>query len=903
MNSISIVIIALVYLLLLFTIAYWAEKRANTKKSVVRNPYVYALTLAVYCTAWTYYGSVGNASTSGISFLAIYVGPLITIPLWPTVLRKTILISKRQRTTSLSDFLSSRYGKSTQLGGLIAILSLIGIIPYISLQLKAITDSFSIISNTNDVQTFFGDKAFYIALILIVFIILFGTRYVETNIRREGMVATIAFESLFKLIAFVTAGLFITYGLFNGFGDIFKQASQQPQLQNLFVFQQNTGYSNWMALSLISAFSFFLLPRQFQMAVVEADSDSHIQKAMWLFPIYLLLINLFVLPIAFAGKLTLPLVDPDSFVLKLTQISHSNFVSVFTYLGGFSAATSMIIVSTIALSTMVSNNLVLPQMLKTKSLKEGSKYNQQKLLNSRRIAIILIVLGSYFYYKYFTSNASLISIGIASFIAMSQFAPAFFGGLYWKGATQKGAVAGILSGFTLWFYLMITPNLVEVGLLSREFLLDGPLNIQLLSPLYFGGIQGFDHVTLTVFWTLFFNTTAFVLVSISTQPTLLESKQAALFVDIFKYEAMGVEPSSWTGTASLPDIKTLLMRFLGKNRTEEVLDRYARRNNIDWSANPQVDSRMLSFAEKLLSGAIGTSSARILLSSIVKAEEIGITEVFDILKESQQNIEINKELKQKSEQLKKATDELQEANLKLQEMASIKDEFLYTVTHELRTPLTSIRAMSEILNDSPDMEAEQRELFVKNIVVETERLSRLISNVLDLEKFESGSQDLDLDWINIKEVIQQCVSSMNSLIQEKNISIQVDITNDELSTVADYDRISQVVINLLSNALKFVKADSGKISVTAYRFDRSIKVNVSDNGPGIEPTDLVNVFDKFYQVKNQTIKKPTGNGLGLAICKNIIEMHKGKIWVENNPNGGAKFSFTLPYRSYRTLKP
>lgn len=903
MNSISIVIIALVYLLLLFTIAYWAEKRANSKKSVVRNPYVYALTLAVYCTAWTYFGSVGNASTSGISFLAIYVGPLITIPLWPTVLRKTILISKRQRTTSLSDFLSSRYGKSTQLGGLIAVLSLIGIIPYISLQLKAITDSFSIISNTNDSLSLFGDKAFYIALILIVFIILFGTRYVETNIRREGMVATIAFESLFKLIAFVVAGLFITYGLFNGFQDIFSQAAQQPELQALFTFQQNTGYSNWMALSLISAFSFFLLPRQFQMAVVEADNDSQIQKAMWLFPIYLLLINLFVLPIAFAGKLTFPLIDPDSFVLRLTQISNSNFVSILTYLGGFSAATSMIIVSTIALSTMVSNNLVLPQLLKTKSLQEDNKYNPQKLLNSRRIAIILIVLCAYFYYKYFTSNASLISIGIASFIAMSQFAPAFFGGLYWKGATKKGAITGILLGFALWFYLMITPNLAEVGILSKEFLLDGPMNIQLLSPLYFGGIQGFDHVTLTVFWTLFFNTTSFILVSLFTQPSLLESKQAALFVDIFKYEAMGVEPSSWTGTASLPDIKTLLMRFLGKNRTEDVLDRYARRNNIDWSANPQVDSRMLSFAEKLLSGAIGTSSARILLSSIVKAEEIGITEVFDILKESQQNIEINRELKQKSEQLKKATDELQNANLKLQEMALIKDEFLYTVTHELRTPLTSIRAMSEILNDAPDMEPEQRELFVKNIVVETERLSRLISNVLDLEKFESGSQDLDLDWINVKDVIQQCVSSIQSLVHEKNATIQVDITNDELNTVADFDRISQVIINLLSNALKFVNADSGKITITAYRFDRTIKVNVSDNGPGIEPTDLVNVFDKFYQVKNQTIKKPTGNGLGLAICKNIIEMHKGKIWVENNPNGGAKFSFTLPYRSFRTLKP
>lgn len=886
------------YLALLFAMAWWTERSKGLWRRWANSPYAYALSLAVYCTAWTYFGSIGNASTDGLSFLAIYIGPTLMVPLWWFVLRKMIRIAKVQRLTSVADFISSRFGKNNFLGGLVAVLTAIGIIPYISLQIKAIAQSFVILTQFNgDIAidqapgTLFTEAALYISIILAFFSILFGTRKVEANLRKEGLVSTIAFESIVKLVAFLVVGIVICYQLFPSMGSIFSQASAQLADYNNLISIQYSGYGNWFLISMLSMLAIILLPRQFQMAVVENYKEQHLKKAMWLFPLYLLVINIFVLPIALAGKLTFPgmSVDSDTYLLSIPLFFGQNSTALLAYIGGLSAATSMIIVSTIALSTMLSNNLITPLRINLfRMQKQREQQQARRILLSRRVAILIIIALAYLYYYYLSYDIALLSIGITSFIAVAQFAPALLVGLYWKGATRQGVVTGIVAGFVLWFFLLIIPGLESIGVWPTA-----------LTPQQLFGIQVGDGANLTYeatafFASLFVNMVGFVGVSLFTKPTSLEASQAELFVDIFTYSRSYEDTVIWRGKASYPDLRNLLVRFLGQGRTIEALQEYAKANQLELEDDMKVDARLVGYVESLLAGAIGAASARTMVSSVVQEEEITIDEVVRILKESQAAFRLSRILRQKSKQLEEATQNLREANTRLQQFSDIKDEFLYTVTHELRTPLTSIRAIAEILEDNPDLEEAQRQEFIRNIAFETHRLSRLISNVLDLEKFESGSQQLHRERLYLKPLIEEAIRSVQQLLDEKSITLQVDYRDSLVDTYADRDRIAQVLVNLLSNAIKYCPPDNGKIEVTAYRLDDTVKVNVQDNGPGISKEEQALIFDKFYQVRNQTRKKPKGSGLGLAICKNIIEMHKGSIWVSSPEGQGARLSFTLP---------
>lgn len=365
MNNWLVIGGALIYLCLLFGVAYYAEYRQRQNKSLINNPYVYALSLAVYCTAWTYYGSVGQASTRGIEFLAVYIGPTITAALFWPVLRKIIRICKTQRINSLADFISTRYGKNFSLAVVVTVLCMIGIIPYIALQLKAISSSMHILSGTTPHTGLIGilqDNTLYIAIALVAFIILFGTRSIDASEKHEGLVAAVAFESIIKLLAFLVAGIFVTFGLFNGFGDIFTKAAANEDLAKLFRFNGEGAYTTWTGLVLLSMLAVVFLPRQFQLGVVENVQENHLKKAIWLFPLYLFLITLFVLPIAFGGKLLMgdTGVNADTYVLALPLQHGAGLLSLFIFIGGFSAASSMIIVETIAISTMMSNNIATP---------------------------------------------------------------------------------------------------------------------------------------------------------------------------------------------------------------------------------------------------------------------------------------------------------------------------------------------------------------------------------------------------------------------------------------------------------------------------------------------------------------------------------------------------------------
>jgi Na+/proline symporter/signal transduction histidine kinase len=901
-----IVIASFAYVGLLFAIAFYGDKRADAGRSIIANPYIYALSLAVYCTSWTFYGSVGRAATSGIGFLPIYLGPTLMAALWWYVMLKIIRISKQNRITSIADFIASRYGKSQMLGGLVTIIAVIGIIPYIALQLKAISGTFLIMLHYPDVAMpdkqgvplFLGDNTFYIAMLLAAFTILFGTRHLDATERHEGLVAAIAFESLVKLLAFIAVGLFVTFWLYDGFGDIFSRAGQTTQLSSLLSFGGESGsYATWASLTFLSMAAIMFLPRQFQVTVVENVDERHLTKAIWLFPLYLLAINVFVLPITFGGLLHFPngTVDADTFVLTLPIAERQPWLALFAFIGGLSAATGMVIVETIALSTMVCNDLVMPVLLRLRALRLTERRDLSGLLlGIRRGAIVLILVLGYLYFYLAGEAYALVSIGLISFSAVAQFAPAIIGGIFWKGGTRPAAFCGLGAGFLVWTYTLLLPSFAKSGWLPITFLSHGLFGTDLLRPQQLLGLQGLDDITHCLFWSMLANIGCYVGISLIKGPNAAEHGQATVFVDALKHPAAAPGSRFWRGSASVNDLRLLLGRFLGPERADEALATYARSSGARSVEALSADANLVHHAESLLAGAIGSASARVMVASVVEEEPLGIDEVMNIIDEASQVLAYSRQLEQKSRELETATNELLSANRRLQELDRLKDDFISTVTHELRTPLTSIRAFSEILNDNPRLDEGERARFLGIIVKESERLTRLINQVLDLAKIESGAAEWHSSEINMREVLEDSVTAVSQLFKERHVELRVELPQNVPAIVADRDRLVQVMLNLLSNAAKFCERAPGMVTVSLAQQGGFLRVEVSDNGIGISAADQEVIFEKFRQAGDTLTNKPQGSGLGLHISRRIIEHFGGRMWVTSRPGEGACFSFILP---------
>ena len=900
-----IVVASFAYVGLLFAIAAYGDKRADAGRSLIANPYIYTLSLAVYCTSWTFYGSVGRAATSGIGFLPIYLGPTLMAALWWFLLLKMIRISKANRITSIADFVASRYGKSQLLGGLVTIIAVVGIIPYIALQLKAISTSFSIILHYPGVampekigaQPFVGDNTFYIAMMLAVFTILFGTRHLDATERHEGLVAAIAFESVVKLVAFIAVGLFVTYGMYNGFADIFQRAAENPQLHALMALGGESGsYTSWASLTLLSMFAILFLPRQFQVAVVENVDERHLNKAIWLFPLYLLAINIFVLPIALGGLLRFPAggVDADTFMLTLPIAEKNLWIALLAFIGGLSAATGMVIVETIALSTMVCNDLVMPVLLRLHWLRLTERRDLSRLLlGIRRGAIVGILMLGYIYFYLAGEAYALVSIGLISFSAVAQFAPAIIGGMFWKGGNRLGAICGLSAGFAVWVYTLLLPSFAKSGWLPITFLSQGAWGIDLLKPQQLFGLQGLDEISHCLFWSLFVNIGLYVALSLLRRPDAAEHTQATLFVDASKQSHVSGS-RFWRGSASVNDLLALLGRFLGPDRARDALSVYAQHRGVSAIEALPPDADTVHHAESLLTGAIGSASARVMIASVVDEEPMGIDEVMHIIDEASQVLAYSRQLERQSRELEAATNELRSANLRLRELDQLKDDFISTVTHELRTPLTSIRAFSEILRDNPHLPDVQRENFLGIVIRESERLTRLINQVLDLAKIESGSTEWQRNQFDLREVIDESLRATSQLFKDNGASVEAHMPAYAPEIVADRDRVTQVMLNLLSNAAKFCVPNEGRVTITLQREQDALRVDVADNGIGISDEDQAVIFDKFRQAGDTLTEKPKGSGLGLAISRQIVEHLGGRLWVVSEPGVGATFSFTLP---------
>lgn len=896
---------AFVYLGILFAIAYFGDKRAAAKRSIISNPYVYTLSIAVYCTAWTFFGSVGRAATTGVGFLPTYLGPTLMAVIWWIVLRKIVRIAKTQRITSIADFIGSRYGKSALLTGLVTIIAVVGVLPYISLQLKAISSSYFIVQQYpelvmplhSDDFAIWQDTAFYVALLLAAFTILFGTRQIDVTERHEGMVAAIAFESLFKLVAFLAVGVYVTFGVFDGPGAIYSQIANAPKLSHLLTMEALPGgYSAWFSLTVVSMLAILFLPRQFQVQVVENVDEAHIRKASWLFPLYLLAINLFVLPLALGGLLLFPGagVDPDTFVLTIPMAQKQEALALLVFLGGLSAATGMVIVATIALATMVSNELVMPALLRSKFLHVSEKQDLTWLvLGIRRSAIVVILFLAYLYFRLVGESFALVTTGLVSFVAAAQFAPAILIGIYWTGATQRGALVGLTAGFVIWTYTLLLPSFANSGWLPMSFIEEGLFGMALLKPYALFGLSGLDHITHAVFWSLPANTLLLIAVSLFSRPGAIETLQARAFVNVFEGEQRKV--NVWRGSVQIADLQALVARFIGEQAAQQSFARYASQQGIDSDqlqvAAPHTD--LVSYTEHLLAGVIGAASARVMISTLFKGQTLDIADVMDILDETSQVMEYSHQLEHKTEQLEAVGKELRAANVRLQELDRMKDDFVSTVSHELRTPLTSIRAFSEILLSEPDIELEQREKFLHIVVNETERLTRLTNDVLDLAKIESGRMDWNMQPTDMHQLIEDAINSVFQLYQDRGIELHKDVLHESVTANIDRDRILQVIINLLSNAAKFCEQNEGQVTISLKEQHAELKICVTDNGPGVEPQHHATLFDKFQQVSDQQQGKPKGTGLGLAICKRIVEHHGGHIWLESEPGEGCRFFFTL----------
>jgi len=644
----------------------------------------------------------------------------------------------------------------------------------------------------------------------------------------------------------------------------------------------------------LSFIAIFLLPRQFQVSVLENNREKHLKKAIWLFPLYLFSFNVFVIFIAWAGKITFGgSANAEYYTLLLPLEKGHSVLATLVFLGGFSAVISMVVVSTLALSTMVSNNLIIPYGFLDYFIKNQTERNTRYIKNIRRISIFLIIITAYFFYISFSRELSLYSIGLISFVIIAQLAPSFFIGLFWNRGSYKGAITGIVIGFCITVYTLILPFTIAAYTGTDDFTQYGLNGIAALKPYALFGIDFLSPPAHAFFWSILFNLLSYLIFSITSKGNYRERNYAEMFVDSKNFTVLQDNALVWKGEAYVADIKNVLIRFVGEKKATRALKLFFTKYRLPHDTQ-LADARLINFSKKLLTGSIGSASAKILIASVVKEEQISLVEVLRILEESKENIVSNKILMEKSDELSQLSSKLKYANEELVVKDKRKDEFLDTVAHELKTPITGIRAATELLmDDEGDMSKEIKKQFLTNILQDSDRLGRLINNILDFEKLETGRLSLDIDYLDIQKTITKAVANMQHIASKKGIRIHIKNT-DHFKIYYDEDRILQVLYNLLSNALKFCEPTSGIIEIDYKLENETLEISVKDNGKGIPTEDLDYIFDKFYQSKHQNTIKPQGSGLGLAITKQIVEKHKGKIWADKNIKAGAKFVFTLP---------
>ncbi|MEA2834731.1 MAG: hypothetical protein QOG66_2933 [Methylobacteriaceae bacterium] len=643
------VLATLVYICGLFAVAHYGDTTGRRFLAGRVRPVVYALGLCIYCTSWTFFGSVGVASSSGYDFLAIYIGPLLVIGLGRAGLERIIHLAKGQNITSVADFIAARYGKAQGVAALVTLICVCGTVPYIALQLKAISTSIaavlSSIETAHYVPGFVSQNLLIaVAVLLSGFAMAFGTRHVDATEHQGGLMLAIATESIVKLFAFVLVGAFVTWGIFHGLDDLIGRAGVALGERNPFI--KSPDPVNFLTMTLLSASAILLLPRQFHVTIVENRDVSDVRAASRLFPLYLVAINLFVVPLALAGLLTFPtgVIDRDMTVLALPLQFDADHIAVATLIGGLSAATAMVIVECVALSTMVSNDLVVPLFIRSGRGGQtiGSGDVGAKILVVRRVAIVAVLALAYLYLVH-AEQAALASIGLVAFACIAQIAPVFLGGLFWPRATGRGAIAGLIAGTAVWAYTLLLPSFDPGSLPFGAALSRGPFDITLLRPT---ALFGTDLPVLVhgTFWSLLANVLAFVAFSLTRPATRIERVQADYFIG--KRTPSTTHPLRlWRASVSTGELEALVARYLGAERTREAFAEYLTHRG---SASPDepADVHLLRFAEHQLASAIGAASSRLVLSVLLKRGNISRQTALRLVDDASAAILYNRDLLQ-----------------------------------------------------------------------------------------------------------------------------------------------------------------------------------------------------------------------------------------------------------------
>mgnify|MGYP000571707527 CR=1 FL=1 len=895
MTSLNLlVLVCLGYVALLFLVAFVADRIASRGRSSawMRSPLIYTLSLSIYCTAWTFYGAVGYAARSGLEFLTIYLGPSLVMVGWWWGLRKLVRVGRSQRVTSIADLLSARYGKSNALAIGVTLLAVIGITPYISLQLQSITLSFAAFAEADQSRGYQNSATvFWVAAGLAVFAILFGTRNLNANERHHGVVTAVALEAVVKLLALLAVGIFVVWGISDGLTETLARIDASR------IGEWNVDGGRWATITFLSAAAFVCLPRMFQVMVVENEDERYLRTAAWAFPLYLMLISIFVVPIAVIGLELMPSgANPDLFVLTVPLSQGEHGLAMLSFLGGFSSATSMVIVAAMALSTMVSNHIVMPIWL---HLRGGGGVSvsgdvRNVILTARRVSIAAIMALGYFYYTMSGGGAALAAIGLISFAGISQMLPALVGGLFWRGATRSGALAGLTTGFALWIYTMLLPNLGG-GLLPDHVLAEGLFSLAWLRPQALFGIEGLDPTVHAVLWSMSLNAAMFCIVSLLSFPSPIERLQGAQFVHVFEHSS---GPRGWTGTiGQSEDLMVMSQRILGAAEAQAFFEKERQRQGSR-TVLPEPTPVFLQRLERELGASIGAAAAHAMIGQIVGGSSVSVQDLLAVADETAQILEHSSQLEKQSAELSLAALKLRETNEKLTQISRQKDAFLSQVSHELRTPMTSIRAFSEILRDDVELPVGEQSRFAAIIHDEALRLTRLLDDLLDLSVLESGQVHLNVSEGRLDALLDHAISTALAG-SNREIAVQRVPSQKDISLRTDLDRLSQVFINLIANAQKYCDAEKVALVIEVREVAERVHIRFCDNGSGIPSEFQQMIFEKFSRVSPE---RAGGAGLGLAISREIMQRLGGDIsHLPEVP--GCCFEISLPKNWKNAAEP
>jgi Na+/proline symporter/signal transduction histidine kinase len=947
-NPLTVIGFFCFYIGILFVIALWVERKSVEGRNIGNNPLVYSLSLAIYCTTWTFYGSVGKAATSGMLFLTIYLGPTLAIILWWIVLRKFIRIKNIHRITSIADFISARYNKSQRVAAIATVIALAGIVPYMALQLKAVISTFELItahSNTDAISLIGQYVGPIIVGLMVLFTIAFGARRLDPTERHQGMVVAMAVESVVKLVAFLAAGIFITYFMFNGFSDIFHRLAESPVKKLLYADESATSfYLTWTTYLILAMSAILFLPRQFHIAVVENFDENHIRTAMWIFPLYMLLINIFVFPIAIGGLLQgFPVQTADTFVLSLPLYAGQKWLSLLVFIGGFSAATGMIMISTMTMSIMVTNHLLLPVLEWIKQLGFLRRY----LLQCRWAVIAGYIVISYGFERYVGESFMLVNMGMISFAAVLQFAPVMLGGIFWKPGNKAGAVLGLSAGFLLWFYTLLIPAFMKSGWMSKSILESGLWGIELLKPEQLFGLTVLDPLSHAVFWSMFFNVGLYIIGSLAFFQSATEQRLAEEFVDVLtespKYIPYSAGEDFIDFSLKKKEIETLLSQYFTDQKTSEILDYCIRLLNMEGKSTISILdlTNLHNEVEKYLAGSIGAAAAHLAMRQgtiFTEREEQELSNIFaeilanlkltpeelqnkiDYYQEregllARQAVELKEKVKERDTEiaerrraeeslakhqeqlegiLRKRTSELEATHAELvkREKLSVLGRLTAVVSHELRNPLGVIRSSVFYLMSKLGGTNETIKKHLERIDGQVTVCDTIIADLLEYTRGHLTEK--------VKGDLNTCLQEvLDQIPLPGQVAVVRKFSPGLPFALFDKEKFRRVVINVFDNALYAVitmqeRLKNGEIpyyptiTIATFVSDNGIAIEFEDNGIGMDEETARHSFEPLFTTR------PRGTGLGLAIVQKIVNEHGGSISLYSKINKGTKIIMTLP---------